>query len=188
MNLDFFNKIADNEKTNNLVQNFINELSNHLEKNNSIEKQDLKQEGTLYQVVDMGDGYVYLQNVNNNKVTKEEDIPKDILNKIGNDTILRYENGNYIIEEELTEQFMDSLVGIQEFEKIKNDFINESHILNIDANARYKIELKEKDYSILSYQTDKENTMRVPNCLIPFWAKEGESLFYKNGKFLRDIE
>lgn len=187
MNLDFFNKIADNVKTNNLAQNFANELSNYLEKNNSIEKQDLKQDGTLYQVVDMGDGYAYLQNVNNNKVTKE-DIPEDILNKIGNDTILRYEDGSYVIEEELTEQFMDSLVGIQEFEKIKNDFINESGILNVDANTRYKIELKEKDYTILSYQTDKENTMKVPNCLIPFWAKEGESLFYKKGKFLRNIE
>ena len=44
----------------------------------------------------------YLQNINDNRVHKETDISKEVLEKIGNDSVLRYKDGNYIYEEELT--------------------------------------------------------------------------------------
>lgn len=97
-------------KENNFVQGFIEELSNYLEKldnklfDNNIKNNNLKQENCIYQVVEMGTDGAYLQNTNNNKISKEIDISKEVLDKIGNDSVLIYKNGKYIVEEELTRQ------------------------------------------------------------------------------------
>lgn len=193
MNLDLFNNILNNAKENNFIKNFMEEISNYLEKanknlsNDNIKESSLKQENCLYQVVDMDKDGVYLQNTNNNQVSKENEISQELLNKIGNDTVLRYQNEEYIIEEGLTQKFFDSLVDIKEYKEIQEKFINESNILEIDSNTRYKIEMRDKDYCILSYKDDEKNTIKVPNALIPFWATNEESLYYKNGKFCRDI-
>lgn len=183
MKLDLFNNLFNNVKENNVVKNFIKELSDFLEKKNN----NLKQENCLYQVIEIdGDG-VYLQNVNNNKVCRETDIKKELLDKIGNDTILSYKNGEYVIEEEMTKEFFDSLVDIKEYKKIQEDFIKESNILEIDSNTKYKIQKFGKDYKILQYGNEGENTIKVPNALIPFFANENTELYYKNGKFNRNV-
>ena len=182
MNLDLINNIVNNVKENNLVQNFMKELSNHLQKANN----ELKQEG-LYQVVEMDVDGAYLQDINDNQVSKVNDIPKEILDKIGNDTVLRYENGKYSIDEEMTQKFLDSLVDIKEYQEIKENFLKESDISDIDENMRYEIVQKGEEYTILNYGTDEKNTLKVPNALIPYWAKEGEELYYKNEKFNRAI-
>lgn len=71
MNLDLFNNLINNVKENNIVQSFIKELSNYLEKQNNkllneeYSRKDngiLKQENCLYQVVEMDVDGVYLQN------------------------------------------------------------------------------------------------------------------------------
>lgn len=59
--------------------------------------------------------------------------------------------------------------------------------MKIEPNTRYKVEERDKDYCILSYGDEKRNTINVPNELIPFWANSGENLYYKNGKFNRDV-
>ena len=52
-------------------------------------------------------------------------IPKELLDKIGNDYILRYKNGEYIFEEELTDDFFSGLVDIEEIiNKQQKDQIN----------------------------------------------------------------
>ncbi len=194
MNLDLFNNLLDSVKENNIVQNFIKELSNYLEKannelsnekNNNAKNTSLKQENCLYQVIDMDVDGAYLQNINNNCVSKETDISKDVLNKIGNDSVLKFKDGNYIYEEELTKKFYDSLIDIKKLERIKNEFIETSNILKIDSNTTYQIELRKDDYCLLSYQNQEKNTIKVPNELIPFWAKNGDNLYYKNEKFNR---
>lgn len=78
-------------------------------------KNSLKQEDCLYQVVEMGLDGAYLQNLKDNKVYKETDILEETLRKIGNDTILKYKNGKYTIEEELTEKFFEGLIDINEY-------------------------------------------------------------------------
>ena len=70
---------------------------------------DSRQEDCLYQVVDRSLNGVYLQNLNNNKVFEEKEFSKELLDKIGNDYILRYINGEYIFEEELTDKFMERI-------------------------------------------------------------------------------
>lgn len=191
MNLDFFNDLINKVKESDVVQNFMEELSNHLEKanekgeNQTNSHQNDKQE-SLYQVVDFSANGVFLQNTNNNKIFEETNMPQEIMDKIGNDYILSYENGTYNIEEEITEDFMNSMVGIQEYEKIKQDFINESNILEIDPNTHYKVQTRDKDYTMLSY--GENNTLKVPNELIPYFTKEQTILNYKDGKFEKVVE
>lgn len=192
MNLDLLNNVLSNAKENKFIQNFIKELSNHLEKtsNQMSNKNDnsvnsLKQEDCLYQVVEMDVDGAYLQNTNNNCVSKETNISKEVLDKIGEDSVLRYKDGEYIYEDELTQKFFDNLVDIKEYKEIQDNFIKESNILEIDSNTKYKIESREDNYCVLSYESDGKNTIEVPNELIPFWAKEGENVYYKNGKFNR---
>lgn len=104
MELELFNNLLKDVKENNSVQNFIKDLSNYLEEIKRNEKMEdiLKQEECLYQVVELAEDGVYLQNTMNNKISKEKDINKDLLSKITNDSILRYKNGKYIYEEEIT--------------------------------------------------------------------------------------
>ena len=191
MNLDFFNDLFNKVKESDVVQNFMEELSNHLEKTNKKGEnqtnsyQNDKQE-SLYQVVDFSANGVFLQNTNNNKIFEETNMPQEIMDKIGNDYILSYENGTYNIEEEITEDFMNSMVGIQEYEKIKQDFINESNILEIDPNTHYKVQTRDKDYTMLSY--GENNTLKVPNELIPYFTNEQTILNYKDGKFEKVVE
>lgn len=194
MNLDFLNNLGNALKENKIVQNFMNELSNYLEKvNNDLASQNintvktnsLKQENTIYQVVEIDVDGAYLQNTMNNKISKEIDIPKELLKKIGNDTVLKYKDGKYIIEEELTQKFLDKLVGIKELEKIQEDFKDNTNILNINSNTVYQIETKNNSKSILSYENNEKKRIEVPNELIPFWAKEGEKLIYQDGIFER---
>ena len=77
--------------------------------NNSLKKED-----NLYQVVEILLDGAYLQNLSDKKISKETNIPKDVLKRIGNDSILRYKNGKYIYEEKLTDEFFNNLEDINE--------------------------------------------------------------------------
>ena len=124
MKLDLLNDLFSKVKDSGLVQNFMEELSNYLEnlnekgseqldsRNNEIDK--YREENCLYQVVDFAYDGVFLQNMNNNKVFKETNMPKELMNKIANDYILRYKNGTYIFEEKLTDDFFSNLTDINE--------------------------------------------------------------------------
>ena len=124
MNLDIFNNLINNAKENDIVKDFIKELSNYLQKENeggaTLHKkkkniENLREEKCLYQVVDRSKNGVYLQNLKNNKVFEETNIDQELLNKIGNDDILRYKEGKYIFEEELTDEFFnEGLIDINE--------------------------------------------------------------------------
>ncbi len=193
MNLDFFNDVFNKVKESDFAQKFTEELSNYLEKVNEegrgqLEVQEnnknldtYREENALYQVVDFSSKGVFLQNTNTGVTFEETDISQDILDKIGNDYILRYTDGKYVVEQELTEDFMNSMVGIQEYRKIKEQFEKESNILHIDANTRFNVLSRDNDYTMLSY--GEKDTLKVPNALVPFFANEQSILCYKNGKF-----
>ena len=135
MKLDIFNKLANDIKENNLVENFIQELSKQIENskekeqmntinndeindNNEVEKESSleqnREENCLYQVVDFSAKGVYLLNKNNNKIFEETEISEELKNQIQNDSILRYKNGEYVYEEELTEEFFNNLEDIDQ--------------------------------------------------------------------------
>lgn len=195
MNLGLFNELINTAKESNFVQNFINELSNYIKNTdrkasnnmcNETQVNDLKEEDTLYQVVDIGLDAVFLRNTKNDKVFEETNIPKELQAILENDYILRYKDGEYIFEEELTDDFFYSLVSVKEYKEIQDKFIKESNILEIDSNARYNVISREGDYSILS-EKSKNNTIKVPNVLLPYFIDDGTVLKYDNGKFIQDI-
>ena len=195
MDLGIFNDLINKVKDSDLVQDFITELSNYLEKINLKEgKQMVNQEKTnnlssyregncLYQVVDFSSNGVFLQNTNNNAVFEEKNMPKELMDKISNDYILRYKDGNYVIEEELTDDFMNSMVGVQEYKRIQENFEKESNILKIDPNTHYNVSSRNEDFTVLSYGENSKNTIEVPNELLPYFINEQTVLSYKNGKF-----
>ena len=130
MSLDLINDILNKVKESDFVNNFMEELSNHLanvkekgesntnnENMNSNELNKFRKENELYQVVDFSSKGVYLQNMSTNKLVEENNIPQDLMNQIGNDYILRYKNGEYIFEEQLTDDFMNGLIDIKEYQK-----------------------------------------------------------------------
>ena len=80
-------------------------------------KEELREENCLYQVVDFSKDGVFLKNIKNNKIFEEKNLSKELKDKIGNDYILKYKDGNYIFEEELTDKFFDGLVDIKEYEE-----------------------------------------------------------------------
>ena len=127
MSLDLINDIVNKIKESDFVNNFMEELSNHLtnvkEKgenqmsNENTNSNEFRKENELYQVVDFSSKGVYLQNMSTNKVFEETNISQDLKNKIGNDYILRYKNGEYIFEEQLTDDFMNGLIDIKKYQK-----------------------------------------------------------------------
>ena len=179
MGLDLLNDLVNKVKESDFVENFIEELSDYLGEKNNMELED---KCNLYQVVDFSSKGVYLRDVNTNKIFEETNLPQELKEKIGNDYVLSYKNGKYEYEEELTDKFMNSLVDISTYQGIKNKFEKETNILEIGENTIFKLQNKDENYSILNY--GKNNNIKVPNELIPFFSREGANLIYKNGKFV----
>lgn len=129
MNIDFFKDLENSlrgTEVRKFADNFINELTEHLEnffekvdirrekQNNQEEKlDDFREEGGLYQVVDLSSKGAFLQNMRSNVILEETNIPEDLKNIISNDYILRYKDGTYIWEEELTDKFYEGLTDIK---------------------------------------------------------------------------
>lgn len=180
MDLGLFNNIFKITKDEN--QEFKQELENSLNENKS---NNLKQEGVFYQVVEIAYDGIYLQNTDTNIIDKETDISNELKDKIDIDSVLKFENNTYVYDEKITEKFMNSFIGISEFRSIKEKFAAESNILNIDSNTVFTIEKKENNFYILSYDNNEKN-IKAPKELISFWAKIGDRVFYKNGKFDRE--
>lgn len=196
MSLDLFNDLINKVKESDFINDFIDELTDYLknanekgetqlnnEQNNNLDV--YRQENCLYQVIDFSSNGVFLQNINNDKIFEETDIPQELLDKIGNDYILRYKDGKYIVEEELTDDFMNNMVGIQEYRKIKEDFEKESNILEVDLNTKFNVKSRNEDYTVLTYGEER-NVIEVPNVLIPYFAVEGNVLKYNSGKFIKE--
>lgn len=177
MNLGIFNNLA-KTKENNFIQSFIDELSKELKKENK--NMPIKEENTLYQVVDRGENGIYLKNTITDEIFEEINLSKELQDIIENDCILRYKNGEYIFEKELTDDFFNSLVSMKEYKEIQEQFISESNISEINSETTFNIETREKNYSILRYENE---TIKVPNVLIPYFACEGTDLKYEDGEF-----
>lgn len=117
MHLDFFKDIKNNlEKSE--VKDFLNELSDYM--NNLKEKifkpKNDREEG-LYYVLDGKPNKVFLTKFNSKKVFEETDLPEEIKNSVSEGFILRYKDGTYTVDEELTEKNFDGLLNIDEYEE-----------------------------------------------------------------------
>jgi len=116
MNLDFFKELKNNLSSNNEVKDFIKDLADYM--NNLKEKinkpKDIREEG-LYYVLNANPDKIYLTKFNSKKVFEEADLPKEIKNSVSEGVILRYKNGQYKIDEELTERNFEGLLNIDKY-------------------------------------------------------------------------
>ncbi len=194
MDLNFFRKLENDSrdiKDKEIVNDFIEELTKHLNnfkeemRNNRNKKENvLRQDDCLYQVVDFSSDGVYLQNTDNNKIFEEKNIAKDLKDIISNDYILRYKNGKYIYEEELTKDFFEKMVDINEYKEIREKFIKKTNILKNSSEIRYSILSRGEDITKLKY---KYGEIEVPNILLPYFINDKSILYYKNGRFHKDL-
>lgn len=115
MNLDFFKELK-NSLSNNEVKEFMQELADYMKelKEKISKSKDVREEG-LYYVLDGNPDKVYLTKFNSNKVFEAIDLPREIKNVISEGFILRYKNGEYIVDEELTEKNFEGLLNIDEY-------------------------------------------------------------------------
>ena len=190
MRLEFLEELKNN--LDDKVENFLNELSAHL--NNSKEKNvdnqdtrlnELREEDCLYYEIDSDLETVYLQNLNNNIKFKETDMSPEMKREVFTDCILRYKNGEYIWDKELTDKFMNSLVSASELSKIKEKFTKEYNLEENAPDTRYKVVSHGEEHTILLY--DGTKSVKVPNALMPFGVDNKKVYIYKNGKFELNI-
>ena len=88
-----------------LTKKFVNEIekiAENLADEQNSELDNYREEGETYQVVDFSSHGLYLQNTENGSVFEEINLSEELLDKIGNGYVLKYENGEYIIQEDLT--------------------------------------------------------------------------------------
>ena len=88
-----------------LTKKFVNEIekiAENLADEQNSELDNYREEGETYQVVDFSSHGLYLQNTENGSVFEETNLSEELLDKIGNGYVLKYENGEYIIQEDLT--------------------------------------------------------------------------------------
>ena len=122
MNLDFFKELKNNLSNNNEVKEFINDLAEFMNnlKEEILKPKDIREEG-LYYVLDGNPNKVYLTKFNSKKVFEETDIPQEIKNTVSEGFILRYKDGKYIVDEELTEKNFEGILNIEDIIQENNE-------------------------------------------------------------------
>ena len=190
MKLEFLEELKNN--LDDKVDEFLNEISEHLNnsKENISKEQDsrvneLREENCLYYVIDSDLETVYLQNLNNNIRFEETDLSPELKREVFTDCILRYKNGEYIWDKEMTDKFMNTLVSAGELSKIKEEFAKEYNLAENAPDIRYNVLTHEDEHTILSY--DGTKSVKVPNVLMPFGVDNKKVYIYKNGKFELNI-
>lgn len=66
-----------------------------------------RQEGGVYKVVENIGICIYLQNINTGEIFGEVKFSENLYNILSTDYIVRYENGQYVYDEDLTAKFMN---------------------------------------------------------------------------------
>lgn len=118
MNLDFFKELKNSLSNNNEAKDFINDLADYMKdlKEKISKPKDIREEG-LYYVLDGNPNKVYLTKFNSKKVFEAKDLPEEIKNTVSEGFILRYKNGEYTVDEELTEKNFEGLLNIDQYKE-----------------------------------------------------------------------
>lgn len=117
MNLDFFKELKNNLE-NSQVKEFLNELSDYMDnlKEKNFKQENDREEG-LYYVLNGNPDKVYLTKFNSKKVFEATDLSEEIRKSVSEGFILRYKDGKYAIDEELTEKNFEGLLNIDEYKE-----------------------------------------------------------------------
>ena len=74
--------------------------------------ENYRQEGEFYYVVDGNPSRIFLTKFNSSKVFEEVDFPNELRNEISEGFILKYEDGTYKVDEEMTEKNFEGKLKI----------------------------------------------------------------------------
>ena len=113
MFFDFFNDVKDvrqgNKVLSSISENFdeIMDKLNEQLKEKDIAKNNLNEKGELYYVYSYAPPNVYITKQKSNKVELLENVSKEFINNLAEGFILRFKDGEYSIDEELTEKSMN---------------------------------------------------------------------------------
>lgn len=122
LNLDFFNNLVNDVKSNSFTLQFINELTKYLNntKGNIADKQIMqkndiekyRKEDNLYIVVEKCLNSAYLQDVNTDMIFEETSFSDDLFDLLHNDVVVRFKDGQYVYENEITNEWLNSFISI----------------------------------------------------------------------------
>lgn len=156
-------------------RNIAREISN-------IQDESLKKyrkENNLYVVVQTCPNSMYLQDVETNVVFEEISFPDDGSMLLCNDSVVRFKDGKYIYEKEITNGWFNSFISASEHNEAFNKLMNEPNFSKIDLkNTTFNMISRKNDYSILGYGKSDKYTLKVPNKLIDYWANDNSILYY----------
>lgn len=111
MKLESFRKPENkNQKTE--ITGFLQELSNHLKK---AHQKPIERQEDLYYVLNANPKQIYLTKFGDKKVFKATDLPENIRQVVSEGFILRYKDGKYEIDEELTDRNFEGELDIDNY-------------------------------------------------------------------------
>ncbi len=170
--------LIDTKSTNDIFRKFqeiAKEIVNLQE--NSLKKYRI--ENDLYVVVERCSNSAYLQNVNTNIIFEEANFSNDVFNLLCNDAVVRFKDGKYVYEDDITKQLLSSFISTDEHNEALQELMSEPNFSKIDfKNTTFYIISYGENYTILSSSEDNKNILKVPNKLIDYWADDSSVLYY----------
>lgn len=117
MNLGFLKDVKNNLE-NGEIKDFLNELSDYMNnlKEKIFKQKDEREEG-LYYVLDGNPNKIYLTKFNSKKVFEAIDLPEEIKKSVSEGFVLRYKEGEYRVDEKLTEQNFEGLLDVDNYKE-----------------------------------------------------------------------
>ena len=136
-------------------------------------------ENDLYVVVEKCLNSAYLQNINTNIVFEETYFSDDVFNLLHNDIVVSFKDGKYVYEDEITRDWMNSFISIDEHNEALQELMAEPNFSKIDfENTIFSITSRDNNYTLLSYGESQKYILKVPNKLISYWVDDNSILYY----------
>ncbi len=85
------------------------QIAGQLAKEQEAELEDYRKEEGIYQVIENTKSCIYLKDMETDDIFEEVKFSEELFDKLTTDYIIRYENGEYVYDEVLTDEFFESL-------------------------------------------------------------------------------
>lgn len=96
----------------NITKDFIEkmeQIAGQLAKEQEAELDGYRKEEGIYQVIENTKSCIYLKDMETDDIFEEVKFSEELFDKLTTDYIIRYENGEYVYDEVLTDEFFESL-------------------------------------------------------------------------------
>ena len=98
-----------NKEASKFLNNKLTEIAEDLSKIQEKELENYRKEGGIYQVIDNDKVCITLLDKETEKVFGEVKFSEELFNLLATDFIVRFENGEYVYDEKLTDEFFNAL-------------------------------------------------------------------------------